>query len=239
LLVVIGIIALLISILLPALNRAREQARRTQCLANLRTISQGVYIYTTESKGVFPPSVYDNGQWCYAFDVKNSMNPSAGPMGLGLVVAGNIIKSSVAPQIFHDVTMDTWSSGYSGHSMDVPPGSNIWGAGLSWFDSTTTVRIIYAYNYRAPSYYYTHDRQQMKLGRTKSDTLLLMDMPDGRFGRRFVHRDGYNFIRADSSGAWFNDKQGRVDAMCVGLTVDGQGTPGIDELIYKMVEDGR
>src|SRR5688500_19475848 len=54
LLVVIGIIALLISILLPTLNRAREAALRTKCLANLRSIGQFVHMYANVSKGHIP-----------------------------------------------------------------------------------------------------------------------------------------------------------------------------------------
>src|SRR4051812_18470536 len=54
LLVVIGIIALLISILLPALNRAREQARKTQCLSNLRTQGQIMQMYMNQNKGALP-----------------------------------------------------------------------------------------------------------------------------------------------------------------------------------------
>src|SRR5690349_12096492 len=54
LLVVIGIIAILIAILLPALNRARQQAKAVQCQSNLRTIGQGLLIYTQYNKGVLP-----------------------------------------------------------------------------------------------------------------------------------------------------------------------------------------
>jgi prepilin-type processing-associated H-X9-DG protein/prepilin-type N-terminal cleavage/methylation domain-containing protein len=50
LLVVIGIIALLISILLPALNKAKEQALRVSCAANLKSQGQGLQIYINDTQ---------------------------------------------------------------------------------------------------------------------------------------------------------------------------------------------
>src|SRR5688572_15279506 len=54
LLVVIGIIALLIGFLLPALRRAREAATATACLSNLRQIGITFHLYANETKGWFP-----------------------------------------------------------------------------------------------------------------------------------------------------------------------------------------
>ncbi|MGB7160301.1 MAG: prepilin-type N-terminal cleavage/methylation domain-containing protein [Tepidisphaeraceae bacterium] len=56
LLVVIGIIAILISLLLPALNRARAHAISVQCLSNLRQIGQISFQYASENNGWLPPS---------------------------------------------------------------------------------------------------------------------------------------------------------------------------------------
>jgi prepilin-type N-terminal cleavage/methylation domain-containing protein len=58
LLVVIGIIALLISILLPSLNRARETANRVKCASNLRQLGQAMLLYANESKGSYPRTTY-------------------------------------------------------------------------------------------------------------------------------------------------------------------------------------
>jgi prepilin-type N-terminal cleavage/methylation domain-containing protein/prepilin-type processing-associated H-X9-DG protein len=51
LLVVIGIIAVLISVLLPALGKARRDANRTKCLANLRSMQVAQALYAAESRG--------------------------------------------------------------------------------------------------------------------------------------------------------------------------------------------
>jgi type II secretory pathway pseudopilin PulG len=55
LLVVIGIIALLVAILMPALAKARETAVRTACASNLRQIHSAVVMYANENRGWLPP----------------------------------------------------------------------------------------------------------------------------------------------------------------------------------------
>src|SRR5947207_987306 len=54
LLIVIGLIALLISLLIPALSRAREQSNRAKCLGNLRTIGQAMFLYASTYKDRLP-----------------------------------------------------------------------------------------------------------------------------------------------------------------------------------------
>jgi prepilin-type N-terminal cleavage/methylation domain-containing protein len=61
LLVVIGIIALLISILLPSLNRARETANRVKCGNNLRQVGLAMKLYANENRGQFPRAQYSIG----------------------------------------------------------------------------------------------------------------------------------------------------------------------------------
>ena len=66
LLVVIGIIALLVGILLPALSKARKAAQEVKCLNNLRQLCLGVFMYADSQKGSLP---YEGGDGTIASPV--------------------------------------------------------------------------------------------------------------------------------------------------------------------------
>src|SRR5687767_338821 len=59
LLVVIGIIALLISMLLPALNKARQSANTVACASNMRQVGMMFRMYANENKDRLPPGHID------------------------------------------------------------------------------------------------------------------------------------------------------------------------------------
>ncbi len=71
LLVVIGIIAVLIAILLPALNAARAAAQKVVCASNIRQIGLGLYAYAASNRGWLPSPIIQ--------DVNDFGNPSAPP----------------------------------------------------------------------------------------------------------------------------------------------------------------
>jgi len=74
LLVVIGIIALLISILLPALNRARESAKAVQCASNARQLVMATNIFANEHKGFM--------QTCSDIPGRSRMTPRGSGMSI-------------------------------------------------------------------------------------------------------------------------------------------------------------
>src|SRR5690349_12002313 len=81
LLVVIGIIALLIGILMPALGKARAAAQTVSCLANLRSMGQAMLMYVGEYKGAIPGSGATSGRGMFNDTfVENTNLPPDGPI---------------------------------------------------------------------------------------------------------------------------------------------------------------
>ena len=88
LLVVIGIVAMLIAMLLPALNGARQRAASTRCMSNLRQLGQALVMYSVENRGYVIASYTMTGTTgSFAADLFGSGNDA--PCILVTAVAGN------------------------------------------------------------------------------------------------------------------------------------------------------
>ena len=108
LLVVIGIIALLISILMPSLSRAREQANLVQCMSNLRQVGTAMMMHATEHKNhvplgglmfanATPAGLGDAAMKKYSYYQENGTNrPMPIPAALGSYLGQTVRSDTVA-----------------------------------------------------------------------------------------------------------------------------------------------
>lgn len=145
LLVVIGIIAVLISILLPALNKAREAAKRVSCGSNLHQIYNMLHMYADTYKGGGIPIGYDattTGNSAYGNNYYLSRTASS-PFfdtdlpqkvqyhGLGLLFKAGFLKTgSSGLALFCPSSFDPY------HSYDTPQNP--------WPPTTNSVRSSYS-----------------------------------------------------------------------------------------------
>jgi prepilin-type N-terminal cleavage/methylation domain-containing protein len=110
LLVVIGIIALLISILLPTLAKAREAAKRTQCLSNLRQLGIAFRMYGIAFNDCIPIGYMQQKQFSYLINHNNSVSPTPRVSQMGLLVLGNVLK---APKTYYCPSDDDQQFSYN------------------------------------------------------------------------------------------------------------------------------
>jgi prepilin-type N-terminal cleavage/methylation domain-containing protein len=115
LLVVIAIIAVLVSILLPSLAGAREAARQTACLSNLRQLAIASVAYSSDAKGAFSSGPFDNrtksgyGPLDEAGWVANFNNG-------GYAVPGNLLCPSSPSRSCQNLNLSRTSGGYKTYS---------------------------------------------------------------------------------------------------------------------------
>ncbi len=92
LLVVISIISLLISILLPALGKARKAAASTQCLSNLRTIGSALVMYAGDFHDIVPRNYwYTNGCAPWALTAWDANGGAGEPSGVGCLLKNDYL----------------------------------------------------------------------------------------------------------------------------------------------------
>ena len=114
LLVVIGIIAVLISILLPALNKARDQGNIVKCASNMRQLALALMNYSTENKGRFPPNQNSPAVEWYHVDRIGKYLPNTVVTPSGNI-AGPIMvcPTTRTDNVIRTYAMNQWASSFS------------------------------------------------------------------------------------------------------------------------------
>jgi prepilin-type N-terminal cleavage/methylation domain-containing protein/prepilin-type processing-associated H-X9-DG protein len=214
LLVVIGIITILISILLPVISKAREQARRTACLSNLRQVHLAFHMYAQSHKDQVPLG-YRAG-----FKQFNSMifSFTSGK----IVLFGWLYNASLMSQpdaFFCPSETDTRSMRATAEN-PWPPGDDPAKHTYAGYGCRPEINIP---DDPAPGL------QLPRLGRFKNKAIFgdLTALPE-RVETR--HRTGVNILYGDGSAAWVERQRFDVDLMSITKLPDKAANPFLDNI---------
>ena len=133
LLVVIAIIAITTAILFPVLTKAREKARQGSCMNNLRQISVGMSVYSTEHEDLLPTTANWNKQ--FTNNAKILTCPSAPTINVGYAYNANLSGKDLAHIAKPSETMLAIDGG---HNINIDTN---WAKGLeAWYSADTGVQ---------------------------------------------------------------------------------------------------
>jgi prepilin-type N-terminal cleavage/methylation domain-containing protein len=140
LLVVIAIIAILAAMLLPALAAAKEKARRTQCIGNLKQVGTGSLMYAGDNNDYFE-TCGTNQNWPKPFNfnpiqMDNNLLTTAAELGFHTESIDTTLGYSVMPTIWTCPSRPTLPA------PDQWPNPNTWAMGYQYFGGVT----VWSYN---------------------------------------------------------------------------------------------
>jgi len=190
LLVVIAIIAILAAMLLPALANAKERAKRTQCLNNMRQQAIGLTMYADDSKDVLPV----RSTYCYQLSANPSLPQTTQEAIDALTGLGKLYPSYVSQSLtFYCPSLQLLNCTYDG-----PYG---WEKNFPRHTTGGGNGIDCGYVYLFKGYSAT--------GPTKLTVLRMAALSSDLFvlGAGFVdHKTGYNVAYGDGSADWYKDR---------------------------------
>lgn len=195
LLVVVSIIALLIAILLPTLGKAREAAKRANCLSNLRQVDQAFMFYAMTNHDQVPLGYRTASKQFNSMVFSATTPPSGRYVLFGLLYGAKLFNSPAVlfcpsegnPKFMLDTPDNPWPDALSG----ALPTQNVqsgYGARpeTSIPDDLTTVPSTFA---------------MPKLARFKNKAIFA-DLTSAGTRVRTRHRNGLNVLYGDGSARW-------------------------------------
>lgn len=224
LLVVVAIIAILASMLMPALTKARQAAMKASCINNLRQTGQSLAMYGTDNESYIPPEAPVNAlDWTpitggrngsvagrQNWGVLHDRSGNNGPLGLGVLIVGGYLEliQNYCPAYQEDVWFRRrvhFGAAKQNGFVDVD--GNVW----SIYASGSNYWMNSHYVYRAGDWYrWDQATNTFSGGRTLQNcNEAHVDYPDHMLAMDFSiehHRqNGLNVLWGDAGVTWWKD----------------------------------